>query len=67
MSEKRIQPIEFRLQPIQRALLEIGPMRPGSLTRHESGRTLEGHADSVYGVAVTPQGSGRSPRLWSKR
>src|SRR6516165_10782596 len=33
VSQKRIQPIEFRLQQIQRALLEIGPMRPGSLTR----------------------------------
>src|SRR5215471_9586540 len=33
MSEKRIQQIEFRLQQIKRALLEIGPMRPGSLTR----------------------------------
>jgi hypothetical protein len=33
MSQKRIQQIEFRLQQIKRALLEIGPMRPGSLTR----------------------------------
>ena len=33
MSQKRIQLIEFRLQQIKRALLEIGPLRPGSLTR----------------------------------
>jgi len=33
MSQKRIQQIESRLQQIKRALLEIGPMRPGSLTR----------------------------------
>ena len=33
MSQKRIQQIEFQLQQIKRALLEIGPMRPGSLTR----------------------------------
>ena len=33
MSQKRIQQIEQRVDRIKRALLEIGPMRPGSLTR----------------------------------
>jgi len=33
MSEKRIQQIERRIEGIKKALLEIGPMRPGSLTR----------------------------------
>ena len=33
MSEKRMQQIEQRIEGIKRALLEIGPMRPGSLTR----------------------------------
>src|SRR5664280_754298 len=33
MSQKRIQQIEQRIDRIKRALLEIGPMRPGSLTR----------------------------------
>jgi len=33
MSQKRIQQIERRIDRIKRALLEIGPMRPGSLTR----------------------------------
>ncbi|MGH7220582.1 MAG: DUF6788 family protein [Nitrospiraceae bacterium] len=33
MSEKRIQQIEQRMEGIKKALLEIGPMRPGSLTR----------------------------------
>ena len=33
MSRKRIQQIEQRIDRIKRALLEIGPMRPGSLTR----------------------------------
>jgi hypothetical protein len=33
MSHKRIQQIEQRIDRIKRALLEIGPMRPGSLTR----------------------------------
>ena len=30
MSQKRIQQIERRIDRIKRALLEIGPMRPGS-------------------------------------
>ena len=33
MSEKRIQQIERRIDRIKEELLEIGPMRPGSLTR----------------------------------
>lgn len=33
MSQKRIQQIERRMDRIKKALLEIGPMRPGSLTR----------------------------------
>ena len=33
MRQKRIQQIEQRIDRIKRALLEIGPMRPGSLTR----------------------------------
>ena len=33
MSRKRMQQIEHRIDRIKRALLEIGPMRPGSLTR----------------------------------
>jgi hypothetical protein len=33
MSQNRTQQIEQRIDRIKRALLEIGPMRPGSLTR----------------------------------
>ena len=33
MSQKRLQQIEKRIARIQAALQEIGPMRPGSLTR----------------------------------
>jgi len=33
MSQKRIQQIEQRIDRIKKALLELGPMRPGSLTR----------------------------------
>ena len=33
MSATRIQQIERKIEGIKKALLEIGPMRPGSLTR----------------------------------
>lgn len=33
MNKKRIGPIEQRIDRIKRELVEIGPMRPGSLTR----------------------------------
>jgi hypothetical protein len=33
MSQERIQQIEQRIDRIKRTLLEIGPMRPGWLTR----------------------------------
>ena len=33
MSQKRIRQMERRIDRIKRTLLEIGPMRPGSLTR----------------------------------
>jgi hypothetical protein len=33
MSQKRIQQLEQRIDRIKKALVEIGPMRPGSLTR----------------------------------
>ncbi len=33
MSQKRLQQIERRIERIKAALQEIGPMRPGSLTR----------------------------------
>ena len=33
MNRKRIRQIEQRMDRIKRALQEIGPMRPGSLTR----------------------------------
>ena len=33
MSQKRLQQIEKRIERIKAALQEVGPMRPGSLTR----------------------------------
>ena len=38
MSEKRIQQIEQRIERIKEALGQIGPMRPGSLTRQYKDR-----------------------------
>ena len=59
MSQKRIQQIEQRIDRIKRALLEIGPMRPGSLTRqykdpqHHTGGLL---ADQLYPADEKPHG-----------
>ena len=38
MSEKRIQQIEQRIEQIKAALSQLGPMRPGSLTRQYKDR-----------------------------
>ena len=38
MSEKRIRQIEQRIERIKEALGQIGPMRPGSLTRQYKDR-----------------------------
>ena len=52
MSHKRMQQIERRIDRIKNALLEIGPMRPGSLTRqykdptHYSGPRISDQAIS---------------------
>ena len=51
MSQKRIQPIEFRLQQIKRALLEIGPMRPGSLTRQY--KDPQHHVGAYWQISYT--------------
>ena len=51
MSRKRIQQIEFRLQQIKRALLEIGPMRPGSLTRQY--KDPQHHAGAYWQISYT--------------
>ena len=51
MSQKRIQQIEFRLQQIKRALLEIGPMRPGSLTRQY--KDPQHHVGAYWQISYT--------------
>jgi hypothetical protein len=51
MSQKRIQQIEFRLQQIKRALLEIGAMRPGSLTRQY--KDPQHHVGAYWQISYT--------------
>ena len=51
MSQKRIQQIERRIDRIKRALLEIGPMRPGSLTRQY--KDPKHHAGAYWQISYT--------------
>lgn len=51
MSRKRIQRIEQRIDRIKRTLLEIGPMRPGSLTRQY--KDPEKHTGPYWQISYT--------------
>jgi len=51
MSRKRIQQIEQKIDGIKRALLEIGPMRPGSLTRQY--KDPQHHAGAYWQISYT--------------
>jgi hypothetical protein len=51
MSSKRRQQIEQRIDRIKRALLEIGPMRPGSLTRQY--KDPQHHAGAYWQISYT--------------
>jgi len=51
MSQKRMQPIERRIDGIKRALLEIGPMRPGSLTRQY--KDPQHHTGAYWQISYT--------------
>ena len=51
MSQKRIQQIERRIDRIKRRLLEIGPMRPGSLTRQY--KDPQHHAGAYWQISYT--------------
>src|SRR5436309_752269 len=53
MSQKRIQQIERRIDRIKRALLEIGPMRPGSLTRQY--KDPQHHTGAYWQISYTRQ------------
>ena len=58
MSEKRIQQIERRIDRIKRALLEIGPMRPGSLTRQY--KDPQHHTGAYWQISYTRQMKSRT-------
>ena len=58
MSQKRIQQIEQRIDRIKRALLEIGPMRPGSLTRQY--KDPQHHTGAYWQISYTRQMKSRT-------
>jgi hypothetical protein len=51
MSQKRIQQIEQRIDRIRRTLMEIGPLRPGSLTRQY--KDPQHHAGAYWQISYT--------------
>ena len=58
MSRKRIQQIEQRIDRIKRRLLEIGPMRPGSLTRQY--KDPQHQAGAYWQISYTRQMKSRT-------
>jgi hypothetical protein len=67
MSRKRIQQIERRIDRIKRALMEIGPMRPGSLTRQY--KDSQHHAGAYWQISYTRRMKSRTEyvrREWVK-
>lgn len=67
MSRKRIQQIEQRIDRIKRMLLEIGPMRPGSLTRQY--KDPQHHAGAYWQISYTRRMRSRTEyvrREWVK-
>jgi hypothetical protein len=58
MSEKRIQQIERRIDRIKEALSQIGPMRPGSLTRQYKDR--QNKAGAYWQISYTRQMKSRT-------
>ena len=67
MSQKRIQQIEQRIDRIKRRLLEIGPMRPGSLTRQY--KDPQHQAGAYWQISYTRQMKSRTEyvrREWVK-
>ena len=67
MSQKRIQQIERRIDRVKTALLEIGPMRPGSLTRQY--KDPQHHAGAYWQISYTRRMKSRTEyvrREWVK-
>ena len=58
MNQKRIQQIEQRIDRIKRAILEIGPMRPGSLTRQY--KDPQHHTGAYWQISYTRQMKSRT-------
>ncbi len=58
MSKRRIQQIERRMDRIKRTLQEIGPMRPGSLTRQY--KDPQRHAGAYWQISYTRQMKSRT-------
>ena len=58
MSQKRIQQIERRIDRIKEALMEIGPMHPGSLTRQY--RDPENSTGAYWQISYTRQMKSRT-------
>ena len=58
MRQKRIQQIERGIDRIKRALLEIGPMRPGSLTRQY--KDPQHHTGAYWQISYTRQMKSRT-------
>ena len=51
MGQKRVQQIERRMDRIKKALLEIGPMRPGSLSRQY--KDPQHHTGAYWQISYT--------------
>jgi hypothetical protein len=67
MSQKRIQQIQQRVDRIKRALLAIGPMRPGSLTRQY--KDPQHHTGAYWQISYTRRMKSRTEyvrREWVK-
>jgi hypothetical protein len=67
MSQTRIKQIERRIDRIKRALLEIGPMRPGSLTRQY--KDPQHHTGAYWQISYTRRMKSRTEyvrREWVK-
>src|ERR1017187_9909513 len=67
MSQKRIRQIEQRIDRIKRALQEIGPMRPGSLTRQY--KDPQNHTGAYWQISYTRRMKSRTEyvrREWVK-
>src|SRR6266700_4066030 len=58
MSQKRLRQIEQRIDRIKRAIQEIGPMRPGSLTRQY--KDPQHHTGAYWQISYTRQMKSRT-------